>query len=160
VVAVAVAVATMTPHKSAAKTAVQAVAVNLPPTNLMTVSALAAQASTDKAFTAAGAAGFGKPHRNLVAAVVARVAKATQQALTIKAVKVESAQKDSPIGRQLRPRAWTVILRAVAAAVPTLQRGLAVSAAVVTAVSRSALQQLQTQAAAVAAVQRVVQASF
>jgi hypothetical protein len=51
-----------------------------------------------------------------------------------------------------------VTLRAAAAAVPTLQRDLAVSVAVVMAVFQSALQQLQTQAAAVAVERQAAQA--
>jgi hypothetical protein len=126
VVAVAAVAATVTLLKSAAKTVVQAAGVNLPLTNLTSVSALAAQALTGKAFTVAGAAGGGKPLLNLVAVAAVRVAKANLQALTVRAVKVESAQKDSPIGRQLLHQATAAILLAVAVVAPTLRLVLVV----------------------------------
>jgi hypothetical protein len=105
VVAVVAVAAIMTLPKSVAKTVVRVVAASLILINLTSASALAAQALTDKAFTVGGAAGGGKPLLNLAAVAAVRVAKATQRALTVKAVKVGSAQKCMQTGQQLRLRA-------------------------------------------------------
>jgi hypothetical protein len=158
--AVAAVVAITTLPKSAAKTAARAVAVKPLLTNLMSVLVLAALAFKAKVSTAVGAVGGGKPPHRLAAVAVEQVAKANQQVLTPKAVKVGSAQKDSQIGQPQPHQVTAAISQAVAVAVLTPQLVLAVLAAAATAVFLLVLRQLQTLAVAAVAAQRAAQALF